>query len=235
MHKIAISDEVMQRVALRRGGPKLYGRVQGPRAALVVIDMQNAFLLPGMPAEVAGATDIIPQINRLAEGFRRAGGTVVWIKMTIDRETESWSTWFDCFMKPDRRAAMLRELSPGGKGHELHADLAVRDQDVVLQKTRYSAFIQNSSDLDSVLHERGIDTVAIAGTLTNVCCEASARDAMMLNYRTFFLSDANATHSDAEHNASLAAVMQYFGEVLSTSELLERLDGAQAQPQRAAG
>ncbi|OAF06692.1 hypothetical protein AYJ54_19415 [Bradyrhizobium centrolobii] len=227
MHKVVIPDEVMQRVNLRRGGPSLYGRVDGARAALVVIDMQNAFLLPGMPAEVSGATDIIPQINKLAQGFRERGGVVVWVKMTIHEETESWNTWFEYFMKPDRREAMIRELSPGHKGHELHADLLVKPEDIVLQKTRYSAFIQASSDLDALLRKNGIDTVAIVGTLTNVCCEASARDAMMLNYRTFFLSDANATHTDAEHNASLAAIMQYFGEVISTDELLARLDTSQ--------
>jgi len=224
MHKVVIPDDIIQRVTLRRGGPSLYGRVDGSRAALVVIDMQNAFLRPGMSAEVGGATDIIPQINRLAHGFREAGGIVVWVKMTIDQETESWNTWFDYFMKPERRTAMLRELRPGHKGHDLHENLAIEKEDVVLQKTRYSAFIQNSSNLDTLLRKHGIDTVAIVGTLTNVCCEASARDAMMLNYRTFFLSDANATHSDAEHNASLATIMQYFGEVISTDDLLCRLD-----------
>lgn len=226
MHNIAIPGEVMQRVNLRRGGPSLYGRVDGSRAALIVIDMQNAFLLAGMPAEVAGAAEIIPNINRLALGLRGAGGVVVWVKMTIDQETESWSNWFDYFMKPERKAAMLRELSPGNKGHDLHDDLLIEKEDIVMQKTRYSAFIQNSSNLDADLRNCGIDTVAIVGTLTNVCCEASARDAMMLNYRTFFLSDANATHSDAEHNASLAAIMQYFGEVISTDDLLSRVDVA---------
>ena len=223
MHTVKISDEILARVKRRRGGANVYGRVSAQRAALLVIDMQNAFLLPEMPAEVIGAAEIIAPINRLAKGFRSAGGLVVWVKMTIHNERESWNTWFDCFMKPDRRAAMLKQLSPGSKGHQLHSDLVVQESDVVIEKKRYSAFIQNSSNLDTLLRQRGIDTVAIVGTLTDVCCEATARDAMMLNYRTFFLSDANATHSDAEHNASLAAVMQYFGEVLSTDELLAKL------------
>lgn len=226
MHEIAIPDEILQRVSLRRGGPNLFGRIDGSRAALVVIDMQNAFLLPGMPSEVVGAIDIIPQINRLAQGFREVAGLVVWVMMTINQEIESWNTWLDHFMNPERKTTMIRELSPGSKGHELHHSLLVETQDVVMQKTRYSAFIQNSSHLDALLRARGIDTVAIVGTLTNVCCEASARDAMMLNYRTLFLSDATATNSDAEHNSSLATIMQYFGEVISTKDLLRRLDAA---------
>ena len=54
---------------------------------------------------------------------------------------------------------------------------------------------------------RGIDTLIIVGTATNVCCESTARDAMMLNYKVFFVSDANACRTDEEHNATLAILM----------------------------
>ena len=71
----------------------------------------------------------------------------------------------------------------------------------------------------------GIDTVIIAGTLTNVCCEASARDAMMADFKTFMAADANAARSDAEHLASLATVIQFFGDVRSCDELIAMLHG----------
>jgi ureidoacrylate peracid hydrolase len=53
-----------------------------------------------------------------------------------------------------------------------------------------------SSDIDAQLRSRGIDTLLIAGTATNVCCESTARDAMMLDYRVIMLSDANATDEE---------------------------------------
>lgn len=70
------------------------------------------------------------------------------------------------------------------------------------------------------LHARGIDTVLIAGALTNVCCESSARDAMMLDYKVVMISDANATMTDAEHAASLNTFVMFFGDVLSTDEAM---------------
>jgi ureidoacrylate peracid hydrolase len=63
----------------------------------------------------------------------------------------------------------------------------------------------------------------IVGTLTNVCCESSARDAMMLNYRLLFVSDANAALSDAEHNATLGTILRVFGDVATTDEAIALL------------
>jgi ureidoacrylate peracid hydrolase len=84
------------------------------------------------------------------------------------------------------------------------------------------------------LHERlqalGIDTAIVVGTSTNACCESTARDAMMLNYKTIMVSDGNATRSEAEHNASLTAFYTIFGDVMDTDMLIQCLQGnARAQ------
>ena len=79
-----------------------------------------------------------------------------------------------------------------------------------------------------MLRERGIDTVLIVGTLTNVCCESSARDAMMLDFRTVMVSDGCATTSAEEHNASLAAFYATFGDVMDTEFVIGRLSKRQA-------
>jgi ureidoacrylate peracid hydrolase len=78
-----------------------------------------------------------------------------------------------------------------------------------------------------MLRARDIDTVIVTGAVTNVCCEATARDAMMLNYKTVLVSDANAARTDEDHNASLSAVLRVFGAVHSTDEVVGLL-----QPQR---
>lgn len=231
MHKISIPAYAIEAAKTRRGKLHLYDRIEAPRTALVVIDMQNAFTLPGMPAEVPYARAIVPAINRLAKALRSAGGSVAWVKMTIQDETESWSTWFDHFMTPERKAGLLKTLSRGAPGHALHSDLDVRPADLVVEKTRFSAFLQGASDLDRTLRARGIDTVVITGTVTNICCESSARDAMMLNYKMVFVSDANAARTDEEHNATLASILQVFGDVLSTDEVIARLHtGTQTSP-----
>jgi ureidoacrylate peracid hydrolase len=83
-----------------------------------------------------------------------------------------------------------RAMAAGAHGHRLHADLSPQPQDLLVPKTRYSAFIQGSSGLHALLQARGVDTVLVAGTATPVCCECTARDAMMLDYRTVMVSDA---------------------------------------------
>ncbi len=219
MHKVSIPDGVIAQVKAQRGRLNRYDRLLGPKTALVVIDLQNVFMLPGMPVEVPTAREIVPNVNRLAAATRKAGGKVIWVKMCLEGQSEAWRVFFD----GDPRRATLAELTPGSRGFELHADLDVRPEDTILVKKRFSAFIQGSSDIDRHLRDAGIDTVVIVGTVTNVCCESSARDAMMLNYRLVFISDANAALSDAEHNATLASILRVFGDVATTNEVIERL------------
>jgi len=219
MHTISVPEDVIAQIKAQRGRLNRYDRLHGPKTALVAIDMQNAFMLPGMPVEVPAAREIVPNVNKLAAATRTAGGTVVRVKMCLEGQSEAWRVFFD----GDPRRATLSELTPGSRGFELHADLDVLPRDVILIKKRFSAFIQGSSDIDRHLRETGIDTVIITGTLTNICCESSAPDAMMLNYRLVFVADANAALSDAEHNATLTSMLRVFGDVLTTNETIALL------------
>ncbi len=219
MHKIAIAESIVAGAMQQRGKLNRYDTIVGPRTALVVIDLQNVFMLPGMPVEVPTAREIVPNVNRLAAAMRQAGGKVVWVQMTLNDQEDSWSVFFE----GDRRDEAYRQLQRGSHGHALHEQLDMKADDLVIEKRRYSAFIQGSSDIDKILRGAGVDTVVIVGTLTNVCCKSSARDAMMLNYKLVFVTDANAALSDAEHNATLGTVLRVFGDVASTDETIGRL------------
>jgi ureidoacrylate peracid hydrolase len=59
--------------------------------------------------------------------------------------------------------------------------------------------------------------------VTNVCCESTARDAMMLDYRVIMLSDGNASITDEEHAASLNNFLIFFGDVMTVDETPARL------------
>ena len=74
-----------------------------------------------------------------------------------------------------------------------------------------------------------IETVLVVGVATNVCCDSTARDCMMRGFRTLMVSDANASFSDAEHQAALTTFITFFGDVQSTDEVVERLTGAGAE------
>ena len=224
MHKIAIPSYATERALRRRGRLHPFDGIDPAKTALVVVDLLNGFMAPGQPAEIAEARDIVPNVNLLAGATRAAGGTVVWIQNTITPESEqSWSVKHDIFSGAEWGPRMTTAFTPGDYGHALYPSLEVRPGDLTVRKTRYSAFIQGSSDLDATLRGRGIDTVIVVGTATNVCCESTARDAMMLNYKVFFVSDANACATDDEHNATLGALLVLFADVRSTDEMIALL------------
>ncbi|MGE5537267.1 MAG: isochorismatase family protein [Gemmatimonas sp.] len=236
MHKVEIPQWLVDRVVARRGRRHSFADMTGPRTALLVVDMQNAFLMDGVGHNViAPARDIVPNINRLASALRPLGGTVVWIQATADeRAVAEWSVMHDDMMTPDARDKRIKSTWRGSLGHRLWAELDVRPGDPIVEKSRYSAFIQGSSDIEALLRSRGIDTVIVTGTVTGVCCESTARDAMMRNFRTIMITDANAARTDDEHNRALCAFYHTFGDVMSTDEAIEYLTINTAAPSRAA-
>jgi ureidoacrylate peracid hydrolase len=225
MHKVSIPQPIIDRVVARRGREHVFDNMAPIKTALVVIDMQNAFMLPGVAHSLCPmAEKIVPNINRLAAAMRATGGTVVWIKTTFSPDAlRDWSTYFD-MVTPEQGKKRMAALTANSKGHELWSALDVKPSDLVVEKNRFSAFIQGSSDLAQVLRSRGLDTVLITGTVTNVCCESTARDAMMLNFRTIMVSDGNAAVTDEDHNASLRAFYLTFGDVMSTDDVIACLE-----------
>jgi len=225
MHKLEMPQWAINVALDRRGKAHVYENLDPRKTALVVVDLQNGF----MDEEVAIA--YVPNVNKLAAAVRRTGGKVFWIKMTFDATTiTSWSEYFD-ILTPAKRARAITNMAPNARGHDLYPTLEVKPEDEIVDKHRFSAFVQGSSDLPERLRAQGYDTVLITGTVTNVCCESSARDAMMLNFKTVMVSDGNAARTDVEHNATLASFYSVFGDVMDTDHLIRCLEAnAQRRP-----
>ena len=225
MHTLSIPQSVVDRVVARRGCEHVHEDLDPAKTALVVVDMQNAFMLPGVAHALCPmAENIVPNINRLAQVVHATGGAVVWIKTTFrDDALKNWSTYFE-MVTPQQGAKRIEALTADSKGHELWPTLDVRPDDLIVEKNRFSAFIQGSSNLAEVLRDRGLDTILVTGTVTNVCCESTARDAMMLNFKTIMVTDGNAAVTDDDHNASLAAFYLTFGDIMSTELLVACLE-----------
>jgi ureidoacrylate peracid hydrolase len=226
MHAINIPDYALAAAIRRRDAVGVFDGISPANTAVLVVDMQVGFVQPGEVAENPHARDIVPNINALTARARSAGATIVYLRHTYDPQTtdRDWPLWLDHFINPAKRQLMKDSFRPGGSGHEVDGSIARQKHDVIVDKTRFSAFIQGSSNLHDFLQGRGIDSLIITGTLTNVCCESTARDAMMLNYKVFFASDATAARGDGEHNGALAGLMAMFADVRSTSEILQLLD-----------
>jgi len=225
MHTIDLPEWVAQRRQLLPDVRDL----QPSATALLVIDMQRYFVQPGNAVTVPTAIEVVPCVNRLARALRDSGGQVVWLRHTFsDKKPFAVPAWYQ---NPDSGyvRASRENLKVGSANHALYDGLDVGAADWVVDKHRFSPFLSNSSDLDARLRARGIDTLIVTGTLTNCCCESSARDAVMLDYRVLFASDATAALSDAEHNASLMNLALTFVDVRSSAHILSLIEaGARA-------
>ena len=226
MHASTLPPEILERMTARRGRPYAFPQLDPARTALVVIDMQNAFVAPGAPAEVPLARSIVPNINRLAAAVRRTGGRVAWVRTHAYPQEPGggWPVFFGQIFSPELAQAYVGALTAGSPGHALWDALEAVPGDMQVAKTRFSAFLPGACDLAERLSAAGVDTVLIVGTLTNVCCESSARDAMMRGLRVVLVEDANATRSDAEHQATLVSIHQVFGDVRRTDDVIGLLD-----------
>jgi len=180
----------------------------GDNAALLVIDCQNYFVEIPKP----DGAPILPGINRLIGKFRGAGMPVIFTRhmhksdMTDLGMLGEW--WDECIIE-------------GTNESELHESLGVQPDDIVIRKNRYNAF--HGTDLEEILKENRIRDVVISGVMTNLCCETTARDAFVRDYRVWFVADATGTVSEEMHFASLMNLSFGFAHVVSTEEIAGRM------------
>ena len=172
MNWFDVPDGVTQRVIARCGVVHPHADLDPKRTALIVVDLQNAFMDDAVGHAVCPmAREIVPNVNRLASVVRAAGGGVFWIRNTFDERSEiEWSN-AHAMLTPDSRERRIAAMSEDTKGHELWPELDVRREDEIVRKYRFSAFMPGTCDLPYRLRSRGFDTVLITGTVTNVCCE----------------------------------------------------------------
>jgi nicotinamidase-related amidase len=194
------------------------------RTALINVDMQNCFV-QGSPISAPEGLEVQDRVNRLAAACRTAGIVVVHTSHVL---------------RPDgSNIGVLGELAPivkegivtkGSDSAALHKGLHVDPRDILLDKPRFGAF--HATDLELILRSHGIDTVIISGIATNVCCETTAREATVRDFRVFFLSDGTATFgigdvSAAEMQKATCATLGFvFAQVLTVDEMIRKIDSA---------
>lgn len=231
MHRISFTSERAERRASARAGALPGGVLDPSRTAQLVVDLQNGFMAPGAPVEVPLAREIVPNVNRISAALREAGGTNVFLRMNLGTPaTATWRGYLDRIPTPEGRASLVAAFTDGHSGFELWDGLDVAEDDLVVDKTRFSAFVPGASRVHEELARRGVDTLVVTGTLTNVCCESNARDAMQMDYRILFVADATAALGDETHNATLAAMDSHFAVVVTTDEVLAALPAAHRSP-----
>lgn len=212
LHDWHVEEREYLRHEQRRGRRHAYEWLDPARTALVVVDV-----VPFFVEESAYCRGIVPHVNLLARELRAAGGVVAWV-VPGHREP----TARDRELLGDEVAERYAAAGgPGAPRDRLWSGLDVADGDLVAEKTAHSAFFPGRSELPDLLAGRGIDTVVVTGTVTNVCVEATVRDAATLDHRVILVADACAAMRDRDHNATLHVVHRSFGDVRPTAEVVE--------------
>jgi nicotinamidase-related amidase len=181
-----------------------------PTRALLVIDVQNEYFTGKLPISYPAGS--LTNVLSAMDAARAHGVPVVAIQHA----------------SPQPDAAVFRKSS---KEWELHPEVAARPHDVLIHKSLPGSF--TGTELEKWLRESGIDAVVIAGYMTQMCCDTTARQAMHLGFGVEFLSDGTGTLaikndagevSDEElHRAILVTQQMRFSRVMKTREWIKQL------------
>lgn len=232
MHNTVIDPIVKARYTAIKGGREFaFASLDPRRTAHLVVDMQNGFVEAGAMLEVPEARNVVGNINAVSRAIRARGGVNLFFRFTTDR-TSDWAVYFEQFQSAELGKREVADFQPGAHCHALYPQLDFQPGDLAIDKYRFSAFTPGSSNALEVLKARGIDTVFVSGTLTDCCCEATARDAQQLGFRVIFLSDANAALTDAEHNAAVNALAAWYADIRTAEQVIALL-GAPVEPRSA--
>jgi ureidoacrylate peracid hydrolase len=203
-------------------------RIDPVRTAMIVVDMQNDFVALGAAMETPAARTMVPKLAEALKICRSAGIRVIYTAHVHRRDGSDMGLFDDMHPPIANRAALV----DGTPGVDIYPELTPQPGEHIIKKHRYSGFF--GTDLDIILREWMVDTVIIAGTTTENCCHATARDAMFRNYRVVFLSDATATYdypdrgfgsmpNEQVHQATLVILAASTAHVMSVADMAERL------------
>lgn len=181
------------------------------KSALLVIDMQRFFTDSGSHAFIPAVNAILPNILALIDAYRKNGLPVIFTRHAFlpDEDPGILGKWWrDALREGDEFAELDPRITPA-KG------------ELVLRKNRYSAFA--NPELEKRLRRDKISQIVIAGVLTHLCCESTARDAFMRDFEVYFVVDATATDDEELHCATLQTLSDGFAVPVSTAETLGKV------------
>ena len=207
---------------------ELAEKVSPEHTAVIVVDMQNDFCTEGGAMDTIGLgtglqpiREMIPALARFLDDARATDVPIVYIQAVYNSDDNRYLSpvWLE---HAERRRGGLYTTIPlcreGSWGAEVIDEIAPRPGELVVQKHRYSAFID--TPLQQLLRNRGIKTILVTGVGTNGCVECTARDGFMLDFFTITVRDCCATYWPEQHESSLRDLDILFGQVLNSDEIV---------------
>ena len=194
------------------------------KLALINVDMQNCFV-ENSPIAAPDGLEVLGRINRLIRACRANGVKIVHTSHVVRPDGSNIGVMGEII--PPVNDGVINK---GTVSAALHGGLDVADGDIQLDKPRFGSF--HGTDLELILRSNGIDTIIVSGIATNVCCETTAREANVRDFRVFFLSDGTATFgtggltADEIQNATCATLGSFFAQVVTVDEMIAKIEAA---------
>jgi biuret amidohydrolase len=186
------------------------------KTALLIIDMNKAFVGKGAPLEVPRAIDIVPQIKSILEVCREIGVPVIHVSHEFRKDGRDHGLMYEFW--PILNEGVLEE---GAEGTEIYPDIAPIEGESVIAKHRYNAWF--GTDLDIVVRNLAVDTLIICGTTTDRCTGLTAYEAFMRDLKVVFPEDANATFQDEVHEGMIISLDMGAAMIVKSADLVKRL------------
>lgn len=188
--------------------------------AVLVIDMQNVYCAEGYPEgsgiDKTAIRSMIPRLQQFLTQLRKKNLTIVFVGTVMNEGDFSLPIKELCIRHYGKEVAYCRRNSWEA---EFIPEIQPGANEMVIEKTRYSAFFK--TDLDARLAELGIATLIVTGVGTNVCVETTCRDGFMHDYYIVVPGDLVATIDNKLHHSSLMNLDRYFATVTSSKEILQ--------------
>jgi len=181
------------------------------KPALLIIDMQNDFVLEGKPLRVAGAQAVIPKIQTVLTEFRKRSLPVFHV-LRVHRADGS-----DVEINRKELFARAPFAVEGTKGAAVIDEIIPLKGEYVLTKTRMSAFI--GTELDLILRTLGISTLFICGIQTPNCIRTTVFDGIAYNYPVVIIDDATGASSEEVHRANVRDMQNIGVRIMKTGEV----------------
>jgi len=181
------------------------------KIAVLVIDMQNDFIIEGAPIKCPGGSSIIPFINELLNVSRMKGIPVIYTQEAHRANKVD----FGLELQGDEPEHCLE----GSKGIEIVRELSMHKEDYLIIKRRYSSFF--GTDLDILLKCLEIDLLILTGVASDVCVRSTAQDAQQYNYRVVVPRECVAGTRKDRHEAALENIRYLFGRICDLETVVE--------------
>jgi nicotinamidase-related amidase len=181
------------------------------KPALLIIDMQNDFVLEGKPLRVAGAQAAVPKMQSVLAEFRKRSLPVFHI-LRVHRADGS-----DVEIIRQERFRQQPFAVAGTPGAAVIDELKPRTGEYVVEKTRMSAFI--GTELDLMLRTLGITRLFVCGIQTPNCIRTTVFDGIAYNYPVVLINDATGASTEDVHRANVRDMQNIGVRIANTAEI----------------